>query len=355
LTVVPACEKELSKTVFMAVGIKHADLEKDRPVLIAMLRNQLTSTSDERRFNWLYCGSPWGPAKAWVATDHDQAIGLAAAFPRRIFCRGREQTGYVLGDFCIHPRYRSLGAAVQLQRACLSELISDRGNVYYDFPSSSMLAVYQRIGLRSNSSLLRMAKPLRVKFERFTKYRPIAGVLSHVANKILLHSAGPRQSPHVSISVHEGPFGKEFTALSQRITPSYSFCVVRSAEYLNWRFREHPFTTHCVITARRGAELLGYAILAQDPEHAVVMDMFGVNDRAVTIGLVAKMISIADSHGACTISLNLLEADERVNLLQRLGFRKRETKPVVICTGHPECNSPPPIEHYLLLNGDRES
>ena len=339
----------------MSVAIQHADLQKDRSLLIAMVRDQLSPTSDDRRFNWLYCGSPWGPAKAWVATDHDQPIGLAAAFPRRIFCRGRERTGYVLGDFCIHSRYRSLGAAVQLQRACLSTLNSDGGNVFYDFPSARMLAVYQRIGLRSNSSLVRMAKPLRLNFERFLKNRPAARVLSHFTNKVLVHSAGPRQSPDVSISVHEGLFGEEFTALSQRISPSYSFCVVRSAEYLNWRFREHPFTTHFVITARRGAELLGYAILAQEAEHAVVMDMFAVTEPAVTIGLVATMISIADSHGACTVSLHLLEADERVTLLQRLGFRKREIKPVVICTGHPESNSSPPIEHYLLLNGDRES
>ena len=65
---------------------------------------------------------PHGEARAWLAIDGDQetVIGVAAAFPRRFYAK--RQTKSLPGCWVIFVftlQYRSLGPALQLQRACL--------------------------------------------------------------------------------------------------------------------------------------------------------------------------------------------------------------------------------------------
>ena len=100
-------------------------------MIIDCLRRFLSSEADAARYDWLYLQSPHGPASAWIAVDEGsgETIGVASAFPRRAVLDGAEVLGWVLGDFCIHPEYRTLGPALQLNRACLGAV--DRGAAAY--------------------------------------------------------------------------------------------------------------------------------------------------------------------------------------------------------------------------------
>ena len=75
----------------------------------------------QAHWDWLYVHNPDGPARAWLAEDDGgEAVGVAAAFPRRVWIEGREHTCWNLGDFAIRPDHRSLGPAVRLQRAAVA-------------------------------------------------------------------------------------------------------------------------------------------------------------------------------------------------------------------------------------------
>src|SRR5580658_7630313 len=105
----------------MRIIIRPADLERDRDVLVRTLAQYLTPTSNQTRFDWLYHRNPHGPTRAWLAFDGDtgEVVGASAAFARRVVAEGIGKTGWVLGDFCIADKYRSLGPALQLQKATL--------------------------------------------------------------------------------------------------------------------------------------------------------------------------------------------------------------------------------------------
>src|SRR5262245_23826954 len=146
----------------MKIEIRPAELDKDQSLIIEMLLLHLTPFSDVRRFHWLYMQNPFGKGRAWIATDKERAtvVGVAGAFPRRIIAGGRDHESWVLGDFCIVENYRSLGPALQLQRACLNELQKEGAAFCYDFPSVEMMAVYQRLHLAPFDYMVRWAKPL---------------------------------------------------------------------------------------------------------------------------------------------------------------------------------------------------
>ena len=103
----------------MAVYVREASLSDDKGALVGLTRAHLFAGTTERRFQWLYQENPFGSARAWLAIDPNaqEAIGMAALFPRRGLINGARVTCCVLGDFCVSEKYRTLGPALQLQRA----------------------------------------------------------------------------------------------------------------------------------------------------------------------------------------------------------------------------------------------
>jgi hypothetical protein len=108
----------------MSVGVRPADLERDKAVIVETLRCFLNPHSDNRRFEWLYRDNPFGEASVWLAYEGkpDHVVGVAGAFPRRLHMLGGQKLSWVLGDFCVSDEHRTLGPALMLQRACLAGL-----------------------------------------------------------------------------------------------------------------------------------------------------------------------------------------------------------------------------------------
>jgi hypothetical protein len=346
----------------MNIAIRHADLEEDRELLIDALFRYLSPYADGSRFTWLYRNNPHGQAKAWIASDMDNGriVGMASAFPRRVYVDEREALGWVLGDFCIHDRYRSLGPALQLQRACLAGVDSGEVAFCYDFPSTTMLAIYKRLCIDTSTPMVRLAKPLRVdrKVAGLVNWPVLARGLSATGNLVLaLNDWRLRTGSTVTISTDERKCGEEFSQLARHIKGRYGVCVQRSAEYLNWRYFANPLRRYAMLTARRDGVLLAYAIFCQHRTDAILVDLFGVDDPVVISSLVHRLLALLREGDIVTVSVPILASHPWVGPLQHLGFRARETSPVVIYALHPLPSSCGVFEgiDWFLMYGDRDS
>jgi hypothetical protein len=277
--------------------------------------------------------------------------------------------GCVLGDFCIHPDHRSLGPAVQLQRATLAGMQEAGFEIGYDFPSASMLGVYHRLGIRPRDLFVRMAKPLRAnrRIGARVKSRIAARGASAVANAVLSsRDVLLRPSDIAEIELHEGPCGREFTDLAERVGASLGNCIERSADYLNWRFMKHPRQHYELLAARVEGSLAGYLISGSEETGARIVDWFGAapdrpakagaaNGRAaenVRRDLMIAAINHLREADFETISFPLLASSPWLRELESLGFRARESRPVMMLEG-PHAASP--AGSWLLFDGDRES
>src|SRR5215471_6186588 len=196
--------------------IRPVDLEEDRPVLTELLSRNLGPNAAGPRFDWLYLQNPHGSARAWVAIEESSGriTGAAALFPRKLSIGGTPQLGYVLGDFCIDRRYRSLGLALKLQRASLEHVRSTSSALGCDFPSERMMAIYRRLQVAPTGELVRWAKPLRgermirklVNSARWTEK------LATPVNKLLEWKDRKfRSNWGRLIAEHRGECGEEFT------------------------------------------------------------------------------------------------------------------------------------------------
>jgi hypothetical protein len=275
---------------------------------------------------------------------------MAALFPRDMYYGDAIVRGCVLGDFCVAPEHRTLGPALQLQRACLRAVQSEEFAVAYDFPSGTMLAIYKHLGIQPLEQSVRMAKVLRA--DRISGQLKVPGVsraLVGTANFVLgmedRVSAAPSK---FEFALQAGPCGPEYSELAEETGSSLGTCTMRTAEYLNWRYRRHPHVEYEFLTARRGNQLLAYCAFTQSADNATVAEFFGKpDDYRVLTGLLRKLAALLRNRGVATLSLPILSTDPRIRQLRRVGFRAREAVPVLVLGRH--------RSQVMLMHGDRES
>jgi len=346
----------------MSLIIRPAHLESDQELLVDTLIRHLNPLYDNVRFNWLYKNNPHGPARAWIMsnTTNGTVVGMASAFPRRMYVGMREAMCWVLGDFCIHEHYRILGPALQLQRACLADIHPATIAFSYDFPSASMLAVYKRLRIEPLGNICRFAKPLRIdrKIEELVRSTSLVSLMKWVGNLALaIQDCRQRDTHELTIVLHEGRCGEEFSVLARDVGWQYGVCVQRTAEYLNWRYVANPLVCCEILTARRHGVLVAYAVFTQSGEDAILMDLFGVQDLLVISTLTASLINLLRKRCVITLSAPLLESHPWIALFKQLGFRARDKSPVVVYTppGASLEDSSLQSMDWFFMYGDRDS
>lgn len=340
--------------------IRPADPEADRAFLIDLLSQNLGPSAGGRRYEWLYLENPHGRARAWVATEvaSGRGVGAAAAFPRTLFVGGSIRHGWVLGDFCIDQRHRSLGLALQLQRACLEEIASAPLPLAYDFPSDRMMAIYRRMQISAAGQIVRWAKPLRVnrKISNLVGSPGLAGLLAAPVNELLEWKDFAALSAGGWVIVnHEGICKEEFTHLAHSVGSRYGCCVERSAEYLNWRYFRHPLEHHELLAARHDGELRGYVVFSHTGEDAKIVDLFGIGDTAMWTALVARVVSLLRDRRVVTLSIPATGSSPWSILLKGWGFHPREVAPIVVYAPSSGADSVEGASSWFLTDGDRES
>jgi hypothetical protein len=342
----------------MNIVVQRCDLDCEGDLLISALRRFLTPDSDQARFNWLYRNNPHGRAAAWLMRDTliGEVIGAAAAFPRRVMINERPGRCWVLGDFCVSDRHRSLGPAVKLQRACLDVLSTDRGEFCYNFPSAAMMAVYRRLAVTTSSALVRFAKPLRA--DRFVRRSlgnsVLGGMISRMANAALrLRDWKTGDLSGVEVALHSGPCGEEFTILAGNAMPSHGVVVERTADYLNWRYLAYPRLSYEILTARNNGVLTGYAVFSQEGEDATISDCVVKTDRRTTHALLGALVSLLRERNVALVNVPILMSHPLTKILIEVGFRPRESTPMVV---YPlSYTADHGAVQWHVMSGDRDS
>jgi GNAT superfamily N-acetyltransferase len=342
------------------ISVRPAHFDADAEQMVNILQANLPYRPHVHFFRWLYRQNPEGEALAWVAirSNVQRVVGIAVAFPKRINWGGTEARGYLLGDFCIDPEYRSLGLALRLQRACLDGLAAGDADCAFDFPSRSMMAIYNRLHIDVNQSVIRYVKVLRAdgQIETRVPARTIARGLSAVANTYLRFQDGvARHTGEWAIALEESPWGDEFTAATRNWSPLNGISVARTAEYLNWRYRGHPLQNYEMLSARRNGKLGGYLICHFNGTSCIINDLLTEDDSAFE-ALLRAVVRLGRAEGAHTISTPWLAADPVSRLLRKYGFRPRESSPVLLLPFKRQGRSGSELRSggYYLAHGDWE-
>ena len=338
----------------MTFAVRESDIEAEKNGLVGLLVQNFDGWKAEAdaKFEWLYLANPFGRARAWaLESGADRFLGLSAAFPRRLRTEGRPFDAWVLGDFCVDQAHRSLGPALQLQRAVSAAV--DRGEVdaWYDFPSRTMQAVYGRMGLSAAGEIVRLVYPLRVDrvVERKLDNPVLAKGLSAVGNAVLgTRDALRRRDSSVDVR----PFEDDFEA---SLKPGHGVregvWLDRTPAYLAWRYRKDPRGPSSILSAWRKTTCGGFVVFCARPDTNAIVDAFGIQDESFLRELVLEVVDRARERSASKVTASVSSGHPWMETFEKLGFRRREGapyffygKPGVVPVGVP----------WFLTSGDRD-
>jgi hypothetical protein len=206
----------------------------------------------------------------------------------------------------------------------------------------------------------RLVKLLRVdaKLADLARFPRLNRALGGVLNAILaVRDRGGRLPQGLTVALHEGPFGEEFSRLAESESGWYGVCVKRTASYLDWRYRDNPVEPHEILTARLQGRLVAYVVFTCNRDHATVVDLFGTPEPSVLRPLIRATAAIARGRGSMTLSVSLLESHPWAEMFGKLGFVTRESSPFVVARGDGRLSTgaaPEPFKVFVMY-GDRDS
>ena len=329
----------------MALGIRRVSQTKDRAEMVDIL-NRNFGPIQERRFDWRHTLNTAGEAFSWFMYDQasKNTVAMATVFPRFMRVNGKLTRGGQVGEFAVDSKYRSLGPAVQLQRATFEPV--DDGNVDFSYdcpPHGQGMSTFIRLGMAPNCEVFRYA--LLFRTDEYFASRLATGLwikpLVAVGNLALRMRTAKPHPPDVEICEHIGAFGEEFTCLDENAGVAGAVRSSRIARVLNWRYVEDPMASLCsskgeagkyqVLVARRRGELKAFLVFfIQSDGIAELVDLFGVDIPTVGFALLDAAIAVCRRekvsalHGFCSGDSELKP------LFEALGFRRRERNAHVV-------------------------
>jgi hypothetical protein len=339
----------------MSVAVRPASLAEDRQEMLDLLTRNLPNRQEEG-FKWRYMLNPAGQARSWFVHEQTSklAVAMVSLFPRKMYVDGHSMVAGQVMHFVVDASHRSLGPAVLLQRATFEPVTSGALDFCYDCPPHDRgMSTFVRLGMRPNCELIRHTRLLRSDEYFETRFGKVAWTKPAVAmtNLFFRGRSANHHVPGLEICEFDGPFGEEFSALDAIVSSAGTIRRRRSAEDLNWLYRENPEREYRVLVARQGGELLAFAVfLVQTDALGCLVDLFGRELPKVGSSLLEAVVESCRRENLWAVHGRCSDGSELKSLFGATGFRPREMAARVVAYAKPDGQA-----HRLLGNGLRWS
>jgi GNAT superfamily N-acetyltransferase len=266
---------------------------------------------DEKYFGWKF--SPRARGKkplGLVVEDEGRVVGFASFFPYRACLAGRPGHIYLIADCVIRPERRGQGLFRKLFDQALERVEAEPGTIgTYLFSSADSDAIYKKkYGFRPIES-----PQYHIGLGDWK--RPLAGRLGMRLSAPPPAKDGESQKGGLVMKEEEN-FDASFDRLWEKLEDRWPVAVVRDSEYLEWRFRGHPWHAYRLLTCRSQAgELEGYLVLLADSIHDFIFD--GEASGSALLGFARKVSKAA---GVPVVNCLSLGSKSEARALARAGF-----------------------------------
>ncbi|MER5866719.1 GNAT family N-acetyltransferase [Kitasatospora sp. NPDC002040] len=324
----------------------------DRPAVLDLLTASLaggpTGTRSAEFFDWKHRRNPFGSSPGLVAvTPAGRIVGV------RLFLRWEwQRDGQVVRavrpvDTATHPDFQGRGIFRRLTTQLL-EQVSPEAELVFNTPNGNSLPGYLRMGWRDLGQIpvtLRVARPL--SFARGAR----AALTRRRA------AAGPVRC---ELPTAADWFGTEPLAglLAERAAadaPDHRLAVLRTEEFLRWRYGDAPGLDYRVITCHRGNELSGVAF--GRPRRRGPLVEFTLADVIVRPGdggSAARLLRAAARAGGDHVATHLAPGTEAAGAALRVGYLRAPRTGLRLAARTPDGSPPPEPGAYRFTLGDLE-
>jgi len=218
-------------------------------------------------YDWLYRRNPFGLARCWVVIDRasNRLVANAASWPWPMAQGAERLEGVLGGDWVIAPEWRRQG--ISALRTEVWDGHPWRGKITaLSWPNekSRGSGTKRGRGERIVGPVPRAVLPLNAECYLAAKRWPavfaaIGGTVADAALEMWRAVRLPRQTGLVIEPVRR--FNSSFDAVTQRCMAWHGFWSPHDADFLNWRYLDHPAGQYTAFAVAEGADLAGYYVL----------------------------------------------------------------------------------------------
>lgn len=315
-----------------AYRIARGDPSTDRELILDFWRRVgFFHAEKQARFDQIYLANPVSTARIYLLTrSADGAlIGTAGAVSREFATPGGLLRGTLLIDFVVDPSSRTLGPALQLQRALQAEELAT-ADFAYGLPVARAVPVMRRLGLEA-----------RFHSGSFVY---VVGTRSYLAGRLprALRWCAPAaafvldrvRALGVRLRVGGGSLRHRLTAgvpplvdelWSARPAPDDYVLGKRNHAYLAWRFGAPGWRTF-IVSPPAGAPV-AYVVFRASDDDLVIGDFWLPEDEALAGRILARFLELARRMRPRSVRVDFGGSPGVEAVLQRAGFVVRDRRP----------------------------
>jgi hypothetical protein len=205
-------------------------------------------------------------------------------------------------------------------------------------------------------ALVRWAKPLKVP-QRIKKIfgSRITRAIDAPAKAVLARLGWKGDRRAADLQLHTGHCDEEFSILNRQVCRQPGIFTDRTSQYLNWRYLDHPLVKHEILAARRNGSLVGYAVFTQSGDQASIVDLCSLGKPDLVGHMLAGVLDLLRPRGVGTVSMTIGCTHPWSSIFERVGFRRRETSPVVTYAPADGALFQRNGSPWYLMQGERDS
>lgn len=292
------------------------------------------TVSGERRvaahWRWRYLDAPVGPGGTVVALRGERVVGKLGNVHRRFMVAGQRAVVGLLEGLSVLPTSRSWRCYQGLAGMSYQESAADRLAFGYAFVNPETAELSRRTGAIDLGRV-----PVWVGFLSVRKALEGRGVPRGLSLVGLPFQplVGLRRGNIGDAGVemrHIERFGGACDELWDAVAPSRTVTAVRDAEYMNWRYVDHPEHRYERIGAYRGEGLDGLIVFRSEPSSpkAFILELLVRNhERDVFALLLLRAADMLSAQGAGLVYASFPAGSCEEAALKERGFRSWATRP----------------------------
>jgi len=308
----------------MNYTICQPDLDRDRDNIVDLWKRNLPDASEDR-YAWLYQS---GRATGWLLrAQGGTVVGATGLMDRTMTVFGHGVRAGQAIDLNVDKDHRSMGPALQLQRAVTDTVQRREYDLIYALPVPQAEPVLRRAGYRVLGEMGRWAKPLCCQdylggwLHRTLPRKAIAAGINS-----LLHCTSPetyyRRPPGVRVEVTDH-FDRRFDDLWRVARDRFPVVSERTSAYLTWRFRRCPEVRHrafCLLDP--SGQLFAYVVYHRHAGTIRMGDFLCADLRQLDM-LLGEFLRLMRRQQAKAVFAFYLGPEAACQTLRRFGFWKR--------------------------------
>ncbi len=234
---------------------------EDRPYVMALWKTAFGKEMPISLWNWKYQENPFGCHILLCINDAGEPVVMYGGVPYQAQLNGKCVEITQLMDIMSHPDYRKTGLFIHTGNAFFDTFGGPKKSVMlYGFPGKYHFEIGQKY----------LAYLKTTKDVVYLSGDPT--ILS--GNNSICSNGDIEQYSDIDAS---------FDNLWKRCQDNYPFSIIRNADFIRWRFKEHPFRRYEIwgYRMKTDEQLVAYAILSVADKKATLVDVLGVYAESV--------------------------------------------------------------------------